>query len=179
VTELIGLGAPGAEDEGPPQPSNGQIKVPHCELLGNNIVMGEFDVPKFELLTAAGITTIDTGLIRSMEREDDDRADPTFLFELTDGSEMVGSFREVVVPLRTSWKVWTVPTQHLVTFRRPEQEEDEPTTPGAAPTETPGEADPGDPGDPPVGPPTVPPVDPPVNPPRIDLPPPDENDPFG
>jgi hypothetical protein len=95
--------------------------------------VGNVDVARIELLTAAGITPLDTRLLRLVERQDENEegANPAFSFELANGTELVGRFRDGVLPLRALGRSWKVPAYHVLAFRWPEEP--------AAPTEEAGD----------------------------------------
>lgn len=161
-----------------------ELKVPHCRLVGENLLVGGVGAAKLELLTAAGVAPLDSRLLRLMERQDeeDERTNPPFTFELVDGGGLVGRLRSGVFPIRALGKVWNLPACHVLSFRQPEEAAaSTPPEPDAADKPAPGA--PGEktapseelPGDPFDSPPAVEPPAP--KPPAV--PAPATDDPFG
>jgi hypothetical protein len=116
----------------PPDPdaegADDEIKAPHCELAGENILVGSLEAPQLQVLTAGGAMPLDTKLIRAMEQTDEEAASVVFTFELSDGSEMTGKIPGSVLGIRARGKVWSIPTRHVVLYRQPEK----PPAPGPA-----------------------------------------------
>ena len=112
-----------AEKESPKEGEEEQLKVPHCRLLGDNVLVGSIDAARLELLTAGGVTPVDARLLRLIQRQDEDEevANPAFTFELANGTELVGRLREGVFPFRALGKSWKVPAYHVLSFHQPEQ----------------------------------------------------------
>lgn len=144
-----------AGEDGEPQ----QLKVPHCRLLGGNLLVGDVAAARLELLTPAGLTPVDARLLRLVERQDEDQqgANPAFSFELANGTSLVGRFRDGVFPLRALGKVWKLPAHHVLAFRRPEQTaeeagpgENKKAAPSAKPKRGPAEKPPAPPPNPPA-----------------------------
>jgi len=134
--ELAGLvrvkGKPKEGAAEPAEPEPGEIASPHFVLAGENLVVGAFDAPELQVLTAAGLAPVDPKKIRSIERREGDEgaAAPAFTFELIGGGKLAGRFEERVVPIRWGETVLRVPVQHVLSFQVPEkapkEEEKEP-----------------------------------------------------
>ncbi len=121
-----------------------ELAAPHARLAGGNLMVGSVGVDKLSLVVAAGVTSLDTRGLRRMVRLDDQQAtDPKFLFELTNGAEVVGRLQDGVFPIRALGRVWNVPAYHLESFQQPLAD---------LPTE------------PPLKPPLKPPAEPPPEP---------------
>jgi len=188
IARLAGVKAAAeAEKENTGNDEEEQLKTPHCRLLGNNVMVGSLDAARLDLLTAAGVTPLDTRLLRLMERQDEDEegANPAFTFELANGTSLVGRFRNGLFPWRGLGRSWQVPAYHVLVFRRPEQTAAAPpaaATP-AEPDSAPAEEKPA------VEPAPATPNSPTYRPPSAPVPqiqpfspfeaPPTTNDPFG
>lgn len=126
IARLAGIEATGrAENHGEdgPEEDDGSLNAPHCRLAGGNLVVGSVAAARLELVTASGVTPLDTRLLRLIQRQDDDRdpGNPAFTFELADGTTVTGRFRDRFFPIPLLGKVFNVPAYHLVSFRQPEQ----------------------------------------------------------
>jgi len=179
VTELSNVAAGEERTEG--SLDDDELGVAHCTLLGENVLVGTLQAPKVSVVTAAGTTSVATGLLWRMERdESEEGAEPAFVFELVDESEMTGHFADPVLPIRAAGKLWQIPAHHVLSYYQPKPappDEEEPEPDEAEKTE-PGKAEPAAvPGGPP---PARPPSDDPFAPaPQPLPPPPDPGDPFG
>ena len=94
--------------------------TPHCELLGENCLVGKLADAKVRLLTKAGLTEIETSKITSITRRDDEESGlPGFVGKLQDGSTLTGRFADPMVALRSGDNLWKVPAEHIMSVKAP------------------------------------------------------------
>lgn len=127
IARLASVKAAGPSEQPGEDDDQQQLKVPHCRLLGGNLLVGTVAAARLDLLTPAGLTPVDARLLRLVERQDEDQQgpNPAFSIELANGTSLVGRFRDGVFPLRALGKVWKLPVHHVLAFRRPEQTPEE------------------------------------------------------
>ncbi len=111
------------EKEMPEESLDDESGVAHCVLLGENLLVGTLQMPKVKVVTAAGTTSVATGLLWRMERnESEEGAEPSFAIELVDESQMTGHFADAVLPIRAAGKLWQIPAHHVISYYQPKPE---------------------------------------------------------
>ncbi|KPL01823.1 MAG: hypothetical protein AMK75_03780 [Planctomycetes bacterium SM23_65] len=101
-------------------------KVAHCELTGDNLLVGTIDLPELRVIAATGVTTIDPKQVRTMERRDEEEGRfPAFTFELMKGGTLSGRLETRVLPIRCGTRLLRVPTRHLLAAHVPPPQEPE------------------------------------------------------
>ncbi len=107
------------DDEGP--------RAPRLVLAGENVVVGEIDLPEIAIATDAGTTKIRAADIVTMERvESDDGFRASFNFELVGGDRLTGAIEAPILPVRADLgggagkgRTLRVPVEHVASFKRP------------------------------------------------------------
>ncbi len=105
--------------------SDAELTVPHCELLGGNLVTGALGEATIHLISAIGKVPIETDKISAMERDDDEGegdAFPLFAVTLKDGGTLSGRLGERLLSVRAGERTWQIPTRHLMSYRWAEPE---------------------------------------------------------
>ncbi|MFP4055436.1 MAG: hypothetical protein ACLF0G_01030 [Candidatus Brocadiia bacterium] len=90
----------------------------HFVLAGENYVVGTFAQPALRIITSAGVTALDTTMIRLLERAEEGEATalPRFDIQLTEGGVLSGRLEDRVVPIRWGSATLRVPVYHIVSF---------------------------------------------------------------
>lgn len=96
---------------------DGELKVPHCRLAGNNVVAGTIDAGKLKIETSSGVTTVDTANILSIEAVEGAAARGLLTLQMLDESQVSGRLADGVLPIRTHGKVWKFPAHHVAAYQ--------------------------------------------------------------
>jgi len=104
------------DDEGDEE----EVQEPYCELAGDNIIVGQLDLPVVHIAYRIGKTPVKKETIRSLERSDESDSAPIFEVELTGERTMSGRLAESIVPIRMGDLCLCVPAGHLLAYRVPE-----------------------------------------------------------
>ncbi len=120
----------GNDDPGDDLPDD-EIHAPHCMLAGDHVLVGPLAAPAVHVVTATGVTPVDTARIHKMERsEDDNPALPAFELELQDGGTLAGPLEERLLPVRVGQCTLRVPVEHIFSYTvpkpKPTPKEEEP-----------------------------------------------------
>ncbi len=116
---------PRHQDEDGVEDFDDEIKVPHVELVGENLLVGTLQASRLQVFTAAGPTPLSASSIRSMELREETGEPGAFAFELRDGSSLAGRIPDRVLAIESRGEVWQVPVHQIVAYRQPTVDEDE------------------------------------------------------
>jgi len=108
---------PGQEND---EEDEEEVQEPYCELAGDNIIVGQLDLPVLHIAYRIGKTPVKRETIRSLERSDESEGHPVFEVELTGDRKMSGRLAESIVPIRMGDLCLRVPVGHLLAYRVPE-----------------------------------------------------------
>jgi hypothetical protein len=106
-----------------------ELKTPHCQLAGNNVVAGAIAGDALKIETASGVTTVDTANILNIEAAEG-AARGFLTLQMLDESQVSGRPVDGVLPIRAHGKVWRFPAHHVVAYRsmkeKPKAKDEEP-----------------------------------------------------
>ncbi|MBL7223022.1 MAG: hypothetical protein ISS72_04140 [Candidatus Brocadiae bacterium] len=116
---------PDAEEPDDPDDNDpgADIEAAHCTLAGEHVLVGTIDTAKIHVVTATGVTPVDSAQIHRMERADDESpAAPTFSLELMAGGTLTGPLEERLLAVKCGKNVLRVPAEQIVAFYAPKPE---------------------------------------------------------
>lgn len=112
--------AKNASDPEEPSGADGEeLKGAHCQLAGDNLLVGTLDGPELKVATPAGVAAVVTSRVRSLESDEAAEVKGQIMLEFSDGSRLVGLVPAPTIPIRALGRVWQIPVEHLVAYRHP------------------------------------------------------------
>ena len=98
------------------------IGSPHFQLVGENILVGNFADKQLRLRTSEGVVSIKTDTISLIEVDGE-----SLKVSGADGKGVVGTLINDVVSIKALGKTWQIPVRQLVSFTRPKKKATETT----------------------------------------------------
>jgi len=137
MTRIVRKDPKKPDDDPDDNDPDAEITVPHAMLAGEHVLVGGLDAPALHVVTATGVTKIDTAQIHRLERDDsaDNPALASFAVELMQGGTLTGPLEERLLAIRAGDHVLRVPVEHLVSFVSPKPEPKEKPKPAEKPKE--------------------------------------------
>lgn len=106
--------------EGQPEPA--ELLAPHLVLAGNNLLVGQVDLPAVHFVAGGQAIPVPPGQIRALRNLSEDapvRDGPDFEAELWDGGIITGKLQEIALPVRTADRVVDVLPHDVIEARVP------------------------------------------------------------
>jgi len=100
------------------------VSAPHLILAGENVLVGQIDLPAIHFVTTGAKIPVPPGQIRLLQNVSDDSEwttdkSPLFEAELWDGGEISGRLSERVLPVRAGGSVARVPVHDVLEIHVP------------------------------------------------------------